>query len=362
MMNIFDLYTDYLQVSFGQVTATGLSNAVDGVISHDQITRMLSKINNDSKALWLNVKPLVRQHENDDGCLIFDDSIVHKPYTDENDIVCWHYDHCQNRNVKGINILTTFYYTQAQEQPLRVPIAFDIVDKYEYSDIKSKKVKRKSPVTKNELMRTQIETAIKNAVKFKYVLADSWFSSGENMKFIDKKNKYFIFDLKSNRLVTTGDRNKANWKNIDKIDVQPFTPTLVWLKDVAVQLLLIKQVFTNKDGSVGVRYLVSNDLHLTSDDFTSIYKKRWSVEEYHKSFKQNTCMTKSPTRTVKTQCTHIFASIIAYIKLERYKFSIKLNHFALKGKLYINAVKAAFKELEHIKQQHANFENLHHAA
>ena len=359
---MFDLYTDYLQVSFGPATSTGLSKVMDGAVSHDQVTRMLSKINNDSKALWQNVKSLVRQHENNDGCLIFDDSIVQKPYTDENDIVCWHYDHCQNRNVKGINILSTFYYTQAQEQPLRVPIAFDIVAKYEYTDIKSKKVKRKSPVTKNELMRAQIETAIKNAVKFKYVLADSWFSSGENMKFIHKKGKYFVFDLKSNRLISTGDRNKADWKNIEQLDIQPFTPTLVWLKDVELQILLIKQVFINKDRSTGVRYLVSNDLNLTSDDFTNIYKKRWSVEEYHKSFKQNTSMTKSPTRTVKTQSTHIFASIVAYIKLERYKFSTNLNHFALKNKLYINALKAAFKELEQIKQQHANFESLPRAA
>jgi hypothetical protein len=218
MVNIFDLYTDYLQVSLGLATATGLSNITDNAVSHDQITRMLAKQENDSKALWKDVKPLVRQHENEDGCLIFDDSILHKRHTDENDIVCWHYDHCQNKNVKGINLLTTFYYTQTGEQPLKVPIAFDIVAKYSRCDIKSKKEIRKSHVTKNELMRSQIKIAIKNAVKFSYVLADSWFSSGENMKFIHDKKKYFIFDLKSNRLATIGDRNKANWNNINQLD------------------------------------------------------------------------------------------------------------------------------------------------
>jgi hypothetical protein len=363
MINIFDLYTDYLQVSLGQATATGLSKIVDNAVSHDQITRMLATKESDSKALWLDVKPLVRQHENINGCLIFDDSIAHKPYTDENDIVCWHYDHCKGINVKGINLLTTFYHTQTGEQPLRVPIAFDIIAKYEHScDIKSKQVKRKSPLTKNELMRLQITIAIQNAVKFSYVLADSWFSSGENMKFIHEKRKYFIFDLKSNRLAIIGDRNKANWKNINQLDLQAFTPVRVWLKDVELEILLIKQVFINKDGSSGTRYLVSNNLNLTSDDFASIYKKRWSVEEYHKSFKQNTCMTKSPTRTVKTQCSHIFASIVSYVKLERYKFSTKLNHFALKSKIYLQAAKTALKELEKIKLQHAKFESLTNAA
>jgi hypothetical protein len=182
------------------------------------------------------------------------------------------------------------------------------------------------------------------------------------MKFIHGKQKYFIFDLKSNRTATIGDKNKANWQNINKLDLQPFIPVRVWLKDVELEVLLIKQVFINKDGSTGIRYLASNNLNLTSDDFANIYKKRSSVEEYHKSFKQNTCMTKSPTRTVKTQCSHIFASIVSYIKLERYKFSTKLNHYALKSKLYLNAAKAGFKELEQIKFQHAKFENLANAA
>ena len=36
------------------------------------------------------------------------------------------------------------------------------------------------------------------------------------------------------------------------------------------------------------------------------------VEEYHKSFEQNTSMEKSPKRTVKTQKTHVFASLIVH--------------------------------------------------
>ena len=229
-----------------------------------------------------------------------------------------------------MNIFSTLYHISSKEQVLRIPIAFDIIRKPEFScDIESKKVKRKSHVTKNELMRIQIAQAIRNNVLFSYVLADSWFSSKENMKFIDEKAKFFIFDLKTNRLAIIGDRNKGNWQNINNLELQAWTPGKVWLKDFEFEILLIKQVFKNKDGTIGVRYLASNNLNLTSDDFTNIYQKRWSVEEYHKSFKQNTCMAKSPTRTVKTQCAHVFASIVFYIKLEKSKFSSKLNHFAI---------------------------------
>jgi hypothetical protein len=359
MEKLLDLYTDYLQVTHGLATATGLSRLVDNQVSHDQVTRVLANSNYTSKDLWLEVKPLVRQHESEDACLIFDDSILHKPYTDENDIVCWHYDHTQGRNVKGINLLTSFYHTKSQDIPLRIPISFEIISKPEkIYDAKTQKELRKSTVTKNELMRDMISQAIKNEVKFSYVLADAWFSSSENMKFIHEKNMYFIFDLKCNRLAIIGDRNKGNWQRLEQLQLQPHTPTKVWLKDVEMELLLIKQVFINKDNSTGVRYLVSNNLSLTSDGFKNTYQKRWSVEEYHKSLKQNSCVTKSPTRTIRSQCNHIFASILSYIKFEKYKFSTKLNHFALKASLFAQATKIAFAELAQIKLQHASFENL----
>ena len=358
MNPLLDLYTDYLLSSFDKTTATGMSKLTDGSVSHDKITRLLSKNDFNSKSLWLNVKPLVRKHESLDACLIFDDSIIEKPFTDENALICWHWDHSKGRSIKGINLLSAFYHTQGldQTQPLRIPIGFEMVQKTVlFCDLKTRKEKRKSELTKNEMMRNMISQCIHNQLKFKYILADSWFASAENMLFIHGKKKFFIFDLKSNRqcALSEQDRNKGHWTRIDKLDIPDNTPVKVWLKDLKIPLLLTKQVFTNKDDSTGVRFLVSNDFSLTDDDFTTLYKKRWSVEEYHKSLKQNASAAKSPTRTVKTQSNHLFASIMAYIKLEKLKFANELNHFAMKSKLYIAAVKAAFKELEFLKSTQA---------
>jgi hypothetical protein len=88
-----DLYTDYLLSTFGASTATGLSAMVDGEVSHDQITRFLSKKDYTSKDLWLEVKSTVRQLEQEDAVLIFDDTIQEKAWTDESELMCWHYDH-----------------------------------------------------------------------------------------------------------------------------------------------------------------------------------------------------------------------------------------------------------------------------
>ena len=40
------------------------------------------------------------------------------------------------------------YYSQNSEQPLKIPVAFDIIAKYGYCDIKSKTELRKSSYTK----------------------------------------------------------------------------------------------------------------------------------------------------------------------------------------------------------------------
>jgi len=360
MQGLLDLYTDYLLISFGQTTATGLSRTLDGAISHDKITRLLCENSFNSTDLWREVKPLVRKYENDLACLIFDDSLLEKPYTDENEIVGWFYDHSENRNKKGINLLTAFYHCQKNDDdlPLRIPVAFECVKKdVSYTDEKTGKIKRTSSITKNELMQQMITQCIRNQLKFKYILGDSWFASSDNMLFIHRKKKFFLMDMKSNRLVALSqkDRSAGKWIRLDKLVINPKTPVKVFLKDLEIPVLLCKQVFINKDGSTGEMYLVTNNLELLYDDFETLYKKRWSVEEYHKSIKQNAGAEKSPTRTETTQKNHLFASILAYVKLEKLKLKNNLNHFALKSKLYLAATKAALKELYELKKSQISF-------
>ena len=131
MEQVLDLYTDYLLSSSGKTTATGLSQFLDGDLSHDKISRLLSGNDFTSKDLWHQVKSLVRSHETEDACLIFDDTIIGKPYMDENGIICWRRDHSKGRNEKGINLLTSFYHSQGINAPeaLRIPVSYECVKK-----------------------------------------------------------------------------------------------------------------------------------------------------------------------------------------------------------------------------------------
>ena len=91
------------------------------------------------------------------------------------------------------------------------------------------------------------------------------------------------------------------------------------------------------------------------------------VEEYHKSLKQNASLACSPTRTKGTQTNHFFLSLCAFflslcafvlslcafvlslcafVKLETLKIRAVCSHFALKQKLYLAALQAAFGQLQ----------------
>jgi hypothetical protein len=348
---MLDIYTDYLICSFGQASATGLARLLSNEISHDAVTRFLSSEPKTSAALWHVVKPLVRAVEEADGVLIIDDSIEEKPSTDENELVSWHYDHSKDRTVKGINFLTALYHASA----VSLPVAFDLVTKtVEYIDPKTKKRKRKSSITKNERYRMLLRVAVHNQVTFKYVLNDVWFASSENMKFIKQElHKEFVMPLKENRKVARTDSEKklGQYVALTTLELTTGVTQQIWLEEVGFPLLLTKEVFTNEDGSVGVRHLVSSDLTLSFDQLTKLYQKRWSIEVYHKSLKQNASLEKSPTRTATTQRNHLFASLCAYVKLEALKIKTGMGHFTLKSKIYLSALKAAYAEVVKLNPQ-----------
>ena len=165
-MDMLDIYTDYLICQNDHATATGLSDMLNGDISHDKVSRYLRHEVLTSKVLWQYIKSSVREKESPDGVLLLDDTIEDKPYTDENEINFWHYSHAKGRVVKGINILTCM----VRYDDFYVPIGYEIINKdILYSDLNTKTQRRKSSVTKNELFLELINQAVNNKVLFEKV-------------------------------------------------------------------------------------------------------------------------------------------------------------------------------------------------
>ena len=346
--DLIELYSDYLLSSFGKTTATGVSELLDNVYSHDQFTRLLSNNEFTSKDLWLYAKAIVRQVECSDGVLIFDDTIQEKQYSKENALKTWHFDHTKNRTVKGINLLNAHYHAGNA----CIPVAYKLIEKtIQYTELKTKKVKRYAEHTKNEMMRELLMTCCHNQLLFRYVLADSWFCSKENMMYIRHDcNKHFLMAIKSNRKVSLSQEDKFQGRSqrIDTVELSEDKPVQGWLAGVDFPVLLYRQVFKNKDGSTGILYLVCSDLDCDAETLKAIYKKRWKVEVFHKTLKSNASMAKSPAHTVRTQSNHIFVSIYSALRLEVLSLKLKLNHFQLRAKIYLTGLKASLDRLREL--------------
>ena len=180
--------------------------------SFTEVTRFLSSNEFDSKDLWKVVKPHVREMQSGDGCLIFDDTIEEKPYTDSNELIGTYFDHITNRYVKGVNMLTGLYYSQG----IALPVDFELILKTKWvTDPKTGKESFQSEETKNVIMRKLLKQ-----------LCATWSRkcpSGAFRKFIkQKKRKDFVFPFKANRRVALSEMDKQSKRFVSAVTASQY--------------------------------------------------------------------------------------------------------------------------------------------
>ncbi len=336
MKQLEDMYINFAISSFSKIEMTKLSKVTGN--SHDVFTKhlLLNDSLDDEKTLWKSIKPFLRDYENEDNaCIIIDDMLMHKPWSKVNDVVCWHYDHVSQKMQKGI-LMLNFHYTDATG--ISIPLGYEIITKTEnkWSEEHQKNIK-KSLFSKNEIMQDKLQILHhNNEVKYKYILFDKWFSSIKNLLFIEEElNKKFVCPIKSNRKIalTLEERNKGKYVNISSIDIKGGSSRLIYIEGYKKPLRLIKQVVKNgDDGESTYLYLVTNDIDLSFNQVLEIYKRRWKIEEYHKSLKQNLKIENSPTKVETSQRNHIHLSVRGFIKLEKLRLNYKIDF--LQNSLY----------------------------
>ena len=237
-----------------------------------------------------------------------------------------------------------------------IPVGFKVQTKDQLVVEKDKhgndRFKRKARYSINQLARKLILQTLKNAGHIDYVVADRYFTSKANLKFFNKHKIKFVLGICNNRLVAKNksDANAGKYCRIDELGLSDHKSMKVFLKGINYSLVVTRQVFKNGDNSTGEIYLITNDLNLQSSHIEDIYQKRWNIEIYHRSLKQNTSLAKSPTSVIRTQLNHIGLSIGAFIELEKLKLASNKNHYALKRKMLIAANQASYKEIVKMKK------------
>ena len=331
MDNLDEKYVDFLLTTNKQASGKAFSRVFDNKISHDQITRLLNNTDTFSSAkLWQVVKPLCEELAYKDNVLIFDDTLIEKPDTKENEIVMYHFDHVKGRSVKGICMVTALYHAGL----MNIPVCVDVV-------------KKSKDRTKQQMFRDLLCQCQVNNLEFKHVLADKWYASTENMCFITEDcRKDFIFPLKTNRRVKlAGD---SSYYAIADLELEAGKVYVAELKGYKNPVCLAHyEVKDDHDNPSGL-YLATSDAGLQWDSLLTCYQKRWQVELFHRSVKQNAAIGKAPLHAVKALMSHCYASLRGYIKLELLRIRHSLPHDSIKELIRYIANKNAYAALQNL--------------
>lgn len=300
-----ELYTNFLIANQNRYSGVELSRNAP-TLSHDHITRWLSHGKYTPRDLWKHVQPLVLQES---GYLVGDDSLLSKKFSRENKLAKFQYSGNAHGVQNGI-CLVNLLWTNGEAY---IPVDYRIYQK------------ENDDKTKNDHFQEMLKKAKKRGFKPSFVLMDSWYGSVENLKLITKELGWnFICNLKSNRKVCV---TKGLYVPVSDLPLADKQVRKVWLKDYGYVLVC---KLADKDG--GITYLATNDLHLTDyETYREHFNHRWNIEEFHRGLKQTTGIEKCYATRAASQKTHIFASFVAFVKLETARIAAQVSWYEQKA-------------------------------
>lgn len=302
------MYSNFLIANQNRYSGVELAKAAPTSISHDSVSRWLDNSHFTPSDLWSDVKKFI---DITAGYLIGDDTLLEKKYSQFNELAKVQYSGNLHHLTKGISLVNLLWTGDQCEE--YVPVDYRVYKK------------ENDDRTKNDHFRDMLKRAKKRGFTPLYVLLDAWYASQDNLKLISNKLKWkFICNLASNRQVSLV---KNIYVSLADLNLAEKQVKQVWLKEYGF-VLVSKTV--DKKGDV--RYLATNDLTLTDyDDFLDHHDKRWQIEEFHRGVKQTTGLAKCYSTKSSSQKTHIFASMTAFVRLEKNRLKEKISWYEQKA-------------------------------
>lgn len=320
MAHSFDLetYTTFLIGNGNRYSGVEVSKALahtSGRPAHDLISRWLNEQTFGPDDLWKHVEPQV----NKKSSLVLDDTVLDKRWSPNNELVDFHWSGNEHKVTRGISLVNLLVTNEND----CIPVDYRIYEG------------KKKGTNKNDHAIAMLTVAKKRGFEPDYVMADSWYSSLQNMKAVVKLGWKFIFGLKENRLVN---EIQGQYVPVGSLNWTQKQVRKVWLKGFGF-VLVAQIVFKNGD----IRYLCTNDLSLTEYETLSVHsKKRWTIEEFHRGIKQTTGIEKCYSIKKQSQLTHIFACFVAFVRLEFQRLKTGISWYEQKARRVRMGITHAF--------------------
>ena len=314
-------YCQYLLSSQINYTLTNLADHIEA-ISHDQINRYLGRAKLTPRLLWENVQDLIQT--DDQGYIIFDDTVLDKRYSEESELTRRQYSGNEHRVIRGIGLVNCIYVNSYTGQ-------FWVID-YRIYDPDG------DGLSKLDHVAQMLQNLVyKKCLPFSTVLMDSWYASRKLMQYIDSLGKIYYCPLKRNRLVD----DSGGSKKYQQIE------SLTWTESEIKQGKLIKiktfpqakqvKLFRVIISTDKTEYIVTNNLNQNSiDDTQKVCSIRWKIEQFHRELKQLTGIESCQCRKGRIQRNHIACAILVWLRLKDLAYSSCQTVYQLKHGLLSN--------------------------
>ncbi|MDE0426051.1 MAG: transposase [Candidatus Poribacteria bacterium] len=263
-------YCQFLLASFHNFTQTYFAEHTDRW-SHDQLNRLLREERISAGDLWRSVKNDIEFDP--DGYLIFDDTVVAKPYAKAIQSVRRQWSGSEKRVITGIGIVTCRYVNPKTQ-------AYWIIDYRIYDSDRDGKTKLQHLV---DMLRN---APFVKRLAFRRVLMDTWYASMKVMKAIEALSKVSYAPVKRSRLVSTSvasgyQRVEALTWTASEVPTGKLVHIRKFPKDHQVK------VFRIASASGRTAYIVTNDLSQCDVEAThETCRLPWKIEQLHRELKQ----------------------------------------------------------------------------
>jgi hypothetical protein len=278
-----DLYCTFLKVTTKRYSALSLSEVSPITLSHDSISRWLENSHCQPKDIWEAAKNHVKGTE---GIIIADETVLNKSRSEKIELVRWQYSGDEHDIVQGIGMLNLLW---VDEKNNVCPMDLRVYEPKEDGK------------TKNDHFRELLKVAKRREVRPMAVVADSWYSSLDNLKMIRDLGWNWVMGLRKNRAVN----KKERLENL----IIPDTGLRVHLRGYGFIHVFR---FVAKNGRTD--YIGTNIENPTKEKIESLVRKRWEIEVFHRELKQTCGLEHCQSRTGRAQRNHIVLSVLSWIK------------------------------------------------
>lgn len=343
------------------VTATVIATQV-GLVSHDDLTRLLRNLGCGLSVGACLAVGLI-QALGLEGWLIIDDGLIPKPFARAIAFCAWDHDHSPHRHVFGMRLVFVVWCCGS----LLVPLLFPVWQKdptkkpqkkrrkktksgakgktksagNNRAKVARKRQRRKGPQrkkvlrlpngvrfrTKNELARAMVWKLVRRGLKPRSVLFENWYASTENLAFFKRLDLRFVTRSKHNFKVEYEGRQMAVSQvaaTVKKANYHYYAALGARARSFQVKrggrLFLLGVIKDDRSQEAGrTKYLLTDDLSLSTREVVEGYRRRWPIEVFFRDCKQLLGMTACEARTPEAIISHFVLVCVAYTLLQLFK-------------------------------------------